>query len=534
MRTSTRAALRLAVIVKAVLFVGLVAGAQANPQTGRLEILNAGDSTVNLEGPFTVTVVARDTPITVEKALFKITDDATGSDLSPAFTQSINDASPIEAEHWRDISFLPDQQKLSRITSAKGSLTLWYKTGVSAKLLPTAAWVFKLTHAVPGLTVSSRPNDLIRYVPFMPLTLPSKHQKACQQIYFSPGSLAIPSLPDLSGDPFTPGADASRPQGVGIDANFTQNQVCFKTTIPRQIMELKANFHLDSSAIKSPVDFTADLRVKDHWIWRAVAALLATIPALFLIVWTNTIRRRILNRNERDEVTSRLAQFLAANPAFGNDSSVTFVRQLIVDSIVENKTGEFDASKQSLDSAGSRIEQLFTSAATGPTPLSQSGQAIRILNPASCVVAGRKISFVIGKPNPNWPANGGAYLWILTTPDGTEVERREGVELKRFDHTFEESGPFTVTVSVNGASPESRQFTVLTEPPASVIERFMIVQWSVILITFLLAAGTAYVSTQNAPTFGTFADYFGLIAKAFGVSGTAGGVATVLSAVKAG
>jgi hypothetical protein len=375
---------------------------------------------------------------------------------------------------------------------------------------------------------------LIRYIPFTPLTLTAENQKACQRIYFSPGSLGVPSIPDLEGDPFVVGADASRPQGVGIDANFTQNQVCFKTTIPRQIMELKANFHLDSSAIKSPVDFTADLRVKDHWIWRAVAALLATIPALFLIVWTNTIRRRILNRNERDEVTSRLAQFLAANPAFGNDSSVTFVRQLIVDSIVENKTGEFDASKQSLDSAGSRIEQLFTSAATGPTPLSQSGQAIRILNPASCVVAGRKISFVIGKPNPNWPANGGAYLWILTTPDGTEVERREGVELKRFDHTFEESGPFTVTVSVNGANPESRQFTVLTEPPASVIERFMIVQWSVILITFLLAAGTAYVSTQNAPTFGTFADYFGLIAKAFGVSGTAGGVATVLSAVKAG
>ena len=89
-----------------------------------------------------------------------------------------------------------------------------------------------------------------------------------------------------------------------------------------------------------------------------------------------------------------------------------------------------------------------------------------------------------------------------------------------------------VTVQVNGANPQARGFVVLTAPPASVIEQFNIVQWSVVAITFLLAAGTAYISTQDATTFGTFGDYFKLIANAFGVSGGAGGVATVLSAVK--
>jgi hypothetical protein len=538
MRTHAQAALRIAAmaqtIVSVCLIASLPAGGQATPQTGKLDILNASDSTVNREGPLTITVVARDQPITLVKAMFKITDDVNGNDLNEAFPSSIAGSSPIEAEHTRDISFSLNQQKLSQITSAKGSLTLWYKAGSSPKLLPSAAWGFKLIHAVPSLTVASHPNDLIRYFPFTSLIITSKNQDACQQIYFSPGSLEIPSLPNSSGDPYPAATGASRPQGMNIDASFTHNQVCFNTKIPGQYTELKAKFHIDNPSIKSPVDFDADLFIKDHWVWRALAAVLATFPAFALIVWTNTIRRRILNRNQREEVMSRLAQFLAANPAFANDSSVTFIRQLIVDSTVEDNTGQFDASQQSLQSASSRIEQLFTSATTGPTPLNLSGQAIRILNPASCILTGRKISFVIGQPDSNWPANGGKYLWILTKPDGTEVEKRDGVELKRFDHTFNEGGPFAITVSVGGANPQSRQFTVLTAPPASVIERLKIVQASMLLITFLLATGTAYVSTQNAATFGTFADYFGLIAKAFGISGTAGSVATILSAVKMG
>jgi hypothetical protein len=493
--------------------------------------VNQPDSAFDRDGIFKITVVAHGFPVTLEGALFTVTDDATGKDLSSAFSLPRNTPA-IPAEKYADVSLQVEKQGLAMTTSAKGGLVLLYKAGDSPKMLASSRWGFKVIHAVPELTVSSRPNDVIRPIPFSSLPVTAAHDMACISYQLSPASLPVSPKLGVSGDAFTARADASRPQGVKIDAALSSGKVCFDTVIPGQYTELKAKFHLDDPSIKKPVDFDADLRVKDHWTWRALAALLATLPALALIYWTTTIRRRILNRNERDEVTNRLAQFLASNPGFGDDNSVTLIRQMILDSAVEDKTGDFDDSAQSLASANTRLDQLTTTSPTVSVPLSQSGQAIRILNPASCVVSGRKISFVIGTPNAQWPANSGTYRWTLAAADGTIIAGIAGVELKRFDYTFKTGGPYVITVGVNGANPESRSFNVLSEPPQSIIEEFKIVQWSVVAITFLIAAGTAYASTQDASTFGTFGDYLNLIAKAFGVSGGAGGVATVLSAVK--
>jgi len=536
MRSYTRVASHFAAIAQTLTFVCLcannIAWAQAVAATAKLDVLNQDGSTADRDGPFTITVVARGLPITIERALFTVTDNLTGSVLDSAFSLPVDGKSRIDPEHVATLSINVEQPKLAHTTSATGGLILFYKAGDSPNVLASARWGFKLVHAVPDLIVSSRPNDVTRYIPFAPVPVTLTNGAACNSYHLSPASLPKSKIPTWLGDAFTAGTDASRPQGVNIDAVFNTNDVCFETTIPGQYTELKAKFHVDDPSINKPVDFDADLRVKDYWAWRGFAAFLATIPALALIYWTTTIRRRMLNRNQRDEVTNRLAQFLASNPGLGDDSSVTLVRQMILDSTVEDKIGDFDASAQSLASASSRLDQLFAAPPTDSVPIAESGQAIRILNPASCVVSGRKVSFVIGQPNTNWPANQGVYTWTLETPGGATFASGSGVDLKRFDHTFDSGGPFVVKVDVDGANQESRDFDVLTEPPASVIEQFKIVQSSVVLITFLLAACTAYVSTQDATTFGTFGDYFKLIANAFGVSGGAGGVATVLTAVK--
>ncbi len=530
-----QAVLRFLAVVTVITLLCMVMNSLGYASTGtataRLDIVNEPDSAVDRDGPFTITIVVHGLPVILEGVFFTVTDDNNGKDLSSAFSLPSERKLLIDAEHQATISFQVNKQILAKTISAKGGLILLYKAGSGSGMLLSTRWGFRVIHAVPDLTVSSRPNDVTRPIPFRPLSLTAGSSAACNSYQLSP---ALPnfSIPPVSGDAFTARTDASRPQGVKIEASLSSGTVCFETTIPGQYTELKAKFHLDDPSIKKPVDFDADLRVKDYWAWRGLAAFLATFPSLALIYWTTTIRRRMLNRNERDEVTNRLAQFLASNPGLGDDNSVTLVRQMILDSAVEDKTGDFDASVQSLASANSRLDQLFSSPPTVSVPLSQSGQAIRILNPASCVVSGRKISFVIGQPNANWPASAGNYQWTLATADGTNIASSEGVELKRLNHTFKVGGPYVVTVAVNGANSESRQFDVLTEPPASIIEQFNIVQWSVVAITFLIAAGTAYVSTQDASTFGTFGDYFNLIAKAFGVSGGAGGVATVLSAVR--
>jgi hypothetical protein len=252
------------------------------------------------------------------------------------------------------------------------------------------------------------------------------------------------------------------------------------------------------------------------------------------VSWTNTVRRRLLNQSDRDQVAGRLAQFLAANPNLGNHDSVVFVRQMILNSTFEDRTGDVDASSQTLASASTRLDQLVQSPPAASTLVAQSGQAIRILNPASCLITERKISFVIGEPNPAWPVGNGLYEWTVTggAAGAHRIDGRKGVEVKRFECIFETSGSYDVTVTVNGANPESRSIDILSAPPPGFIAKYRLAETATVLITFLIAAGTAYALIQNAPTFGSVGDYIKLLAGAFGVSGGAGGAGTILSAVR--
>jgi hypothetical protein len=531
-----RILLVLATFAKSLALVSLAASLPpdvgAGPGAGRLDIVNPPNALLNLDAPLTITVVARGLPITLQGAVFAVTDDLTGKDLSSAFSLSLEQTTSIKAETASKILISVSKQSLGQTVSATGGLIFLYKAGKSPELVASSSWGFKMTHPVPDLTVSSRPNDITRMIPFTPVVLTAADKTACLSYQVSPALLPIPPDLTVTGDEFTAKADGSRPEKGKIDAVFTPSQLCFETNIPGPYTELKAKFHLQNPSVKKPVDFDADLRVKDHWLWRALAALLATLPSLALIYWTTTVRRRILNGNEREAVANRLALFLSSNPTLGNHDSVVFVRQMILDSVVEDRTGDFDASVQSLASANSRLDQLVANPPTVSVTVSQSGQAIRILNPPSCLVAGSKISFVIGEPNANWPTSGGTYAWSVVGADGTVVASSEGVELKRFDCKFSTSGSYDITVAVNKANQESRNLAVLAEPSPGIMETFKIIQTSVVVITFLIAAGTAYATTQDAITFGTFGDYIKLIASAFGVSGGVGGVATVLTAVR--
>jgi PKD domain len=505
-----------------------------NPVSATLEIVSPPNSTVGLDDSFTITVVAHGRSVTLLGATFDIRDDATGKVLNDAFSLQSDKNGPLLAETPATVYFHVDQSKLTYTLSANASLVLLFKAQDSAPAVPTSAWKFTLVRGGAELSVSSRPNEVTRPYPFRPFHL-AVEDKACLWYTLSPPPFSLAKQGKrVTGDPFTTRADASSPQNVTIDAVFsTDNRLCFDATIPSQLPELKAKFRVQDISLKKPVDFEADLRIKDHWGWRFLAAVVATVPAFLVVLWTTTIRRRILNRNQRDELTGRLAQFLASNPALANHDSVVFIRQMIVDSGNEDKAGDFDSSAQNLASASSRMDQLVATPPAVPTPVSQSGQAIRILNPPNWIVSGRRVSFTIGQPDPNWPKAGGTYVWSVADSDGnTETQSSPAVDQRSFSHNFSKSGPFTVTVTVNGANPESRAFNVLSEPPPGAIKSFKIAQYAIYAFTFLLAAGTAYVSTQDLLTFGTFGDYLRLFMNVFGVSGSAGGVATVLTAIR--
>ena len=150
------------------LFMNAPAGAQTAPATAKLDVLNQDGSTVDRDGPFTITVVARGLPITIERALFTVTDNLTGSVLDSAFSLPVDGKSRIDPEHVATLSINVEQPKLAHTASATGGLILFYKAGDSPNVLTSARWGFKLVHAVPDLTVSSRPNNVIRYFPFAP------------------------------------------------------------------------------------------------------------------------------------------------------------------------------------------------------------------------------------------------------------------------------------------------------------------------------------------------------------------------------
>jgi hypothetical protein len=225
-----------------------------------------------------------------------------------------------------------------------------------------------------------------------------------------------------------------------------------------------------------------------------------------------------------------LAQFLSAHADLSNHDSVVLIRQAILNSSVNDETGEFDAAVHELDSASTRLDQLVAAPPTIAVPLDTSGQAIRIVNPPEQLISDEPVTFVIGKPNVGWPASG-MYKWTISSA-ATAIHQVSGVDLKRIRYRFEQAGTYHVAVDVDGKNAETRDVAILRAPSKTFIERFRLIRAAMIAVTFAIAAGTAYVTTQDAPSFGTFGDYLKLFTNALGIAGGTSSVATILSALR--
>ncbi len=499
-------------------------------ETPRLDIITPPDASVDIDAPFSIQVLARGAPVVLEGAVFAVTDDNTTKSLNSAF--SLTPGTEIGIKTPTTISFTVDRAALAQTASAKGALFLQYQAANSQKTETGQRWTFLLIRPAPEVTVFSHPINITRYVPFREVPLYADLSDACLAYQTTPALFPLRVGTQVPGEVFAAGNDAPRIQRLTIEGKVASaTQICVTTSIPGQYTELKGRLWLRPPNVKKAVDVELDLRVKDAWGWRVAATALATLFALAFIYWTTTVRRRLLNGARRDAVSNRLAEFLAAHPALATHDSVVFVRQLILDSAVADRTGDFDVSAQSLASASSRLDQLTVSPPAAPIAIASSGQAIRIVNPPLRLLTGERIAFVIGAPNSKWPAEG-MYQWTVAQKGGTPLPPIQGVSLKRFDYTFRSSGEFTVQVTVDGANQETRDLTILPRPAKGMIAKFKVVEIAVVVMTFLIAAGTAFATTQDAATFGTVGDYIKLLAASFGLSGGAGGAATVFTAIR--
>jgi hypothetical protein len=301
--------------------------------------------------------------------------------------------------------------------------------------------------------------------------------------------------------------------------------------IPATYVQLKGTLQLRPPDVKKAVDVPFDLRVRDRARWRLGAAAISALLGLLLVYWSTIAKRRLLNQAARDDVTQRLAEFLAGRPALATDSSVQLIRHLIVNSRFQDRIGQFDEAQQSLADAASRVTQLVTAPPAAPTPLVQGAETIRIANPADRRAANANMMFVIGQPDPQWPASGGTFEWTLSASDGTTIAQTSGMDLRQFQHVVPRTDLYTVTVTVDGVHPAARQFSVGPPVSRTVADRFQLVQVATLFATFVLAVASAYLMTDTM-SFGTVGDYVKLVGTAVGLSGGTGSAATILSALR--
>jgi hypothetical protein len=523
-----KSAVRLLLPVSWFCALGTLPPSRLDAQDIKVDVVTPPDASFDIDAPFSFQVLARGAPVVLEGAVFAVVDDSTAKSLNSAF--SLASATKVGTQIPTTIPVTVDKKALENTVSAKGALFLQYHAETSNKADTGQRWTFLLIRAAPDVTVVSHPITITRQVPFTTLLMAPGQTNACLSYQATPTPLREGTT--VPGEVFTAGTDASRIAGLTIQGKVSAgDQMCLNTSIPGQYTELKGRLWLRPPKVKKAADVDLDLRVKDAWGWRAAATLVATAFALGFIYWTTTVRRRLLNGAQRGEVSNRLAQFLAANPTLANHDSVGFVRQLILDSNVDDREGEFDLSAQSLASASSRLDMLVAAPPAAPAAVAASSQAIRVVNSPQRLLTGEKIIFLIGKPNTNWPAVGGLYRWTVAS-SGKPIASEQGVDVQRFAHIFESIGAFQVQVNVDGANPETRDLTILQRPSPGMVEKFRIAAVAVVLMTLLIAAGTAFMATQDALTFGTIGDYLKLLATAFGVSGSAGGAATIFTAIR--
>jgi hypothetical protein len=450
---------------------------------------------------------------------------------------------PINA-NILDVRALPGSVKAGEVTCKKVKLDeQWMQNVVSARGTVSAAYLVP-GGGTPGVSVWSveidRPiSDLkvgpsqavtlqfVRSVPFVPQT-----DSRCSVYRVAPGGDFLPDKLTLFADLIGSGDTSTvQPHGATVDASAKLDakkenpRICFSVTFPGEVNALRSTVWIEPPHVSTETPIGARFDIKDHWLWRALAVIVAYSLALALTWIVTHFRTRLLNDSKRSALRSRLNVFLAAHPNFSNDASVVLIDKLLDQSSVQDKEGDFDSSAQSLSSAETRVTALETSPPAQPTPLADGTEAIRVLDPQETQAAGARLTFLVAKPDPSWQPTD-TLTWSV---DGTVMS--SGVDLLSTRFRIATPGRHVVIVT-NGTTPVSRTLVIQRRPRRSIVTELKLTDRFPYAVGFLVAIATGYAMTASAESWGTPADYATLLAAAFGLSSGVQGLAPLISQLR--
>jgi hypothetical protein len=282
---------------------------------GSLDIVTPSGASVTPDSTIQLSLVARGAAVSVTQVVANLNDEMTGKWMT-ALKPLVKEI-PLDPESAKTVELTFSDQVVPNAVSGKGSLVLLYHSAGSP-IVTTKGWEFTVLRSAPDVMVASNPIPVVRGIPFQTVELRATDgSPACVQYSLPSTTPVLPQKLKVPGMLVGPES-----QSLGsIAATVVGQQLCLGATIPALYTQLKGTLWLRPPNVKKPIDVAIDLRVRDSAKWRASAAAMSAGLGLMLVVWSSIVRRRLLNQASRDDLTSRLAQFLTANPSFEAGSS---------------------------------------------------------------------------------------------------------------------------------------------------------------------------------------------------------------------
>jgi hypothetical protein len=279
-----------------------------------------------------------------------------------------------------------------------------------------------------------------------------------------------------------------------------------------------------------PVDVVPVFQLKARPMWRLMTAVAAYALALLIYLLTTGVRTRLEHRAARASISLRLARFLAANPNLTDHDSITFIRQLLIDSEQQDRRDDFQLATETIASADSRMGQLETAPPTvAADPNAPLAEVIRVRNAHDQMISGRIITFQIGRRLEAWTP-GCIFSWkVGHLADNKMTDAGSGAEKTSMAKSFPRSKQpdnWIIEVSANNTS-SSRTITLVPDEQ-SLTRRIQALNLLPHFLAISLAVLAAYVATNAADTWGTSTDYVNLFLAAFGISGSVQSFAVIL------
>lgn len=516
------------------LYVGAVRPTLDDAKSADLTILAPSGSPAKLAlGKTTslnVCVAAVKGPIQVDAVTVELTDKDTKEPLDVGSIR-FSIPKPLSPNQQECLEANLPSDSWPGVVSANGQVAIRYH-GVGTGVSGVKTWNFEIARPAVdfriGFNQQIRLEDT-RNIPFL-------RKPICKKVVYrvTPVRATLPVGLSLSTEVETlAGATGVQPQGSSLTAEVLPgNRIELCADLPFGLTALHGRVWIQPPLTAKEVEFNPIFLVKDHVGWRALATVLAYALALVVTVGFTQARRRALHQIAHSQLSGRLDAFLKSNPGLSTHDSVVFIQQLLVNSQLHAKAGEFDLSDQDRAAALSRLETLLASPPPMPSvPNAAGADAIRVLEPEEERVAGHSLSLVIAKPNPDWK-NTDTYEWFVQFKAQPALKVALGINKTEIRHLFRQPGPYTIVVTAANVS-ESRQLTIARRSAFKRLSRrLQAMNVAPLLIAAVLSAGAAYVATANADHWGTFGDYLTLFAAAFGVSSGTQAINTIIAMLR--